>query len=374
MAEPKCTVDVAETKTVGDVEATKKLLDESVRMLNKCYQKVTLDHDDESDTEDDKLRFAYRPINPYEDNLKRRAYIIGTKEWLEKHHIGLQSSEDDDAETDEEAASETESHLTDVPQPQQPVLLDPMPDPVQYFVPPIRTTVTIAVPQINIPNTRSIPINSSANANAVVFSDEPPEDTISVRSRRSNLFTESDDENENFLPVQEKAAPRDEPDRTADSVPAPKPLGNDFFNQNLSRQIANQAKAAIVARKPTNLFEDSDDDEEPVTPIQKVVPTVVEIPTEIEYTLHRNENVRTMKKVVEPVKVLPPETKDNLQQKEKATKEVCKMDEKPKQPKKKITNLFDDDSDDDFFLPIKAKKEQPEKKIEEVKVPGKLVG
>lgn len=359
------------TNKTTDIEATKKLLDESVRMLNKCYEKVSLDEDDESDTEDDKLRFAYRPINPYEQD-KRRPYIIGTKEWLEKYHIGLQSSEDDEQDESEEV-SETESHATD----QQPTFVEPIVERQpsgqnQYFIPPVPKPMAVPMPliQANIPTAKpSIPINADTAAPSIFKSntpavslfanEEPPEfDTVSEMSKNI-LFTESDDENQNFLPVKNGKRPAagssnffsDEPPDETDQkeATARPPVVHDFFNQNLSKQIANQA-ATVVAKKVSNLF-DSDEDEEklPVPAAVRQQATAV-VPTEIEYTLRRNEPITP--KVTQEVS-------------EKNATQVTNV----KPAKKKITNLFDDDSDDDdFFLPSsKAKKVvQAAKKVDDV--------
>lgn len=334
-----------------EVEATKKLLDESVKMLGKCYEKVPLDQDEESDAEDDKLRIAYKPINPYEH--RRRPYIIGTKEWLEKYHIGLQSSEEDEEPGSEEEISETESHLTATSQPPP---IPPEPEPVQYFIPPAPKP---AAQSIVIPEKTTIPINQATEATIFrpnqtkpfvpnLFDDEPPElDSISVSTKAPNLFTESDDENQNFLPVATpKMVPNniffDEPPDETDQkvVEPPKPsLVNDFFNQNLSRQIASQA-AAIATKKPpvSNLFDgDSEEEDEVIaTPkLNKTAPANI-VSSEIEYTLHRNVTPKREEKVEQP---------KPMAQSEKVTKV------------KKVTNLFDDDSDeDDFFLPIKSKK------------------
>lgn len=364
--EKKVETKVEQHTKVSDVEATKKLLDESVRMLNKCYEKVSLDEDDESDTEDDKLRFAYRPINPYEH--KRRPYIIGTKEWLEKYHIGLQSSEDDEQEDEEEEEeeseeiSETESHATEG-QSAPPSAHEP----IQYFIPPVPKSASAAPALVNIPTSKtSIPINSSNEAapsifkpqfqhNPVIpnlFSNEPPPDLDTVSEISKNLFTDSDDENQNFLPVipetkeQTLVASKDETDQK--EIPnQSKSLVNDFFNQNLSKQIASQA-AAFVTKKSTNLFDESDDEtEEQATPVKKVSqPLAKVIPTEIEYTLKRNEKV---------LSVTPKKEEEKRKIEEKKVPEVSTN--VVKTTKKKITNLFDDDSDDDddFFLPSKTK-------------------
>ncbi|XP_055379383.1 WASH complex subunit 2 [Condylostylus longicornis] len=84
-----------EMKVYNPNETLKIILDNNLKMLENCYEKVLLNLDD-SDEEDEQAKstIIYRPKNLY---AKRLPALIGSEEWNEKWHIGLLDSDDESA-------------------------------------------------------------------------------------------------------------------------------------------------------------------------------------------------------------------------------------------------------------------------------------
>lgn len=318
---------------LSDVEATKIVMNDSLAMLDKCYKKISVeDEEDDSDLEDECLGHVYKPINPYD---KRTPYVINTKEWLEKWHIGLKDdSDNEDSEpendiNDEDSASEKASHVSHeissmvvksdfdddlsnnsnrsenddelsppVIHVQVPNMIATLPEILNrgHLVLPVAPKETSTPQKVNqepsffrnqtstTTTTSNIPQHFTQN----FFDNEPPElDNISVgnhSTRAPNLFTESDDENENFIkstpekptnPITaiintpnnsnlftDNIKPLDEPDRI--SVVSPKITDVDKKIDKLSG--GDKAKSSLKlsnTSKVSNLFEsDTDDDED----------------------------------------------------------------------------------------------------------------
>lgn len=48
--------EIQEKPLMGDVEATKIVMQDCIQMLNNCYEKVSLDEGEDSDVEDEAIR------------------------------------------------------------------------------------------------------------------------------------------------------------------------------------------------------------------------------------------------------------------------------------------------------------------------------
>lgn len=317
---------------LSDVEATKIVMNDSLAMLGKCYKKISLadEEDEDSDIEDESLRHMYKPINPYD---KRTPYIICTKEWLDKWHIGLKDDsdnepDDNEIENDEDSVSEKESREQqeissmvvksdfddDLSNNSSPLEQDiETPPPVNHVHVPNLAATLPEILNVNrvLPVTpKATPVqkptqepsffrDQTATTTKVsnipqhftqnFFDNEPPElDNVSVGKnsvRAPNLFTESDDENENFIkatpekPIQPITAistpnnsnlftddikPLDEPDRISVATPKTTEIDKKIVDDSVSvDKTKSSSKSLVNTSKVSNLFEsDTDDDED----------------------------------------------------------------------------------------------------------------
>lgn len=391
---PEIDKKIVNEKSLTDVEATKIVMNDSLKMLNKCYKKLSLEdeEDEDSDSEDQCLRHIYKPINPYD---KRTPYIICTKEWLEKWHIGLKDDSDNEEEPEEheipnddeeESPSETflsqkheendefsnnesPDHIIHV---QVPNVTSHLPEILErgHLVLPVAPVVTPKVtPEPNFFRNQTqsnvkpqIPSHFTQN----FFDNEPPElDNVSVGNRSSqvpNLFTESDDENENFIkstpekPVPELKTPKnsnvfgsevkpiDEPDRISIISPAKKTQEEEKLDKNLldnSKKVTNTNKSLLNSSKVSNLFEsDTDDDEDYFDIIRKSNRKSANKPP--------NEGMS-----VNLVKEDSPKIVENSEKSENLNSLV--KENTVKNVQKKAKNLFEDSDEDDDFFKIKPK-------------------
>lgn len=300
---------------LSDVEATKIVMNDSLAMLGKCYEKISLEEDDDdSDNEDDSLRHIYKPINSYD---KRTPYIICTKEWLEKWHIGLKDDSDNedhepelinddeseiseqtsrehvstqeisstvvksDFEDDGSSGSGSPPTVNHIHVPNMSATLSDILN-INKVLPELVTEVPPA-PKVNPEPSffRNQPTTTTTvppHFNQQFFDNEPPElDNISVgnqSTRAPNLFTESDEENENFItttPVKPLDSVNsnlftdttvktlDEPDRINITTPKIPEIDKKIDNLSVDK---NKSKSANTS-KVSNLFEsDTDDDED----------------------------------------------------------------------------------------------------------------
>lgn len=89
-----------------------------MKMIDKYFEKVSLDLSD-SDDDDGIASVVLHPKDPYKS--RPLPYLIGSKEWYEKWHIGLVESDSDeevasDNEVDDlESSTPTHSMSTNVP-------------------------------------------------------------------------------------------------------------------------------------------------------------------------------------------------------------------------------------------------------------------
>lgn len=317
---------------LNDVEATKIVMNDSLAMLGKCYEKISLeDEEDDSDNEDDSFRHIYKPLNPYG---KRTPYIICTKEWFEKWHIGLNDdSDNEDLEpennmNDQESLSDSTSQVHGPQEMSSTLIKSDFKDDSSYSEqenesPPTVNHIHVpnliaTLPEIlntnrdhlvlpvtakeepliptqkvnpepdffrNQPTTTTIPQHFTQN----FFDNEPPElDNISVGNqsiRAPNLFTESDEENDNFIKTRaeknidppfatvntknnsnlftDTTKAFDETDRINVATPKIVQIDKKIDNQLGDKTKSNQNSRTFNTSKVSNLFEsDSDDDED----------------------------------------------------------------------------------------------------------------
>ncbi|XP_063707926.1 WASH complex subunit 2-like, partial [Culicoides brevitarsis] len=426
-------------------------------MLEKCYKKISLeqDDDDDSDGDDESLRHVYKPINPYD---KRNPYIIGTKEWLEKMHIGLENDDDESEEIDDDDIDDesVKDESTELAVPQKPdssiASTSPEDEEEEDLLPPVNhvhvPNMIATLPEILKQNQEHLvsPVapakvqlpkneqNFFRNQPTVVapsiptipqhftqnfFDDEPPElDNISVGRESTtraapNLFTESDEENENFIKTTAAATPNrqtidakviDEPDKSATTTT---PANTNNRNLSGDKQVTNTSQS-LNTSKVSNLFEDSDDDEDYFDIIRKsnnnsaTKSAAVRVPEKtMSVNLVKEDSPKIEKKpesvMDRVVKSVPPKKVSNLfedsdddddflssmkpksvltkkeEPKVVPVKQVIEQKEAPKvektivAPKKLQKSLFDSDDDDDFMAPLPKSEPKKQEKMEEVK-------
>ncbi|XP_037923820.1 WASH complex subunit 2 isoform X2 [Hermetia illucens] len=93
--------DESEAKTKNDpIETLTKLLHKSMSVLERHYEKVSIDIEDSDEEDDSAKSVIYRPKDPCD--ARPLPYIIGSKEWIEKWHVGLCDSDEDYSEDEKE--------------------------------------------------------------------------------------------------------------------------------------------------------------------------------------------------------------------------------------------------------------------------------
>ncbi|XP_059620286.1 WASH complex subunit 2-like [Phlebotomus argentipes] len=365
-----------ETRQMSPMSTLKSVLADSVACLNDCYEKIQVELDEDSEEEDEPGRsVAFRPKDPYAH--RPLPYVIGSKEFKEKWHVGLVDSESDQEHEEDPQFSDSGSesgHSVSLPSvggseadsvwglqatsnalahksasqissedENSPKVFDP-PVPAQraYFQPPKLTPRT------------SVPENPVTN----LFSSSPPR--IPGTSKATGLFDDLEDYD------------FDAPAPKADSKPPP------FFRD------------MPETHKTVNLFDD-----EP--PEFEAPPLVTQKSRQSRSFLESDneEEVDLPKKIVKEPKVAtnlfneePPV--DDFQEKNKLPANLFEDNDdefdsfmsslkKPseKVTKPKLSNLFDDDDEPEDFLDtllkgVKTKpKSQPvekkESKLQEVK-------
>ncbi|XP_055687726.1 WASH complex subunit 2 [Lutzomyia longipalpis] len=114
-APDKARKDEADTKQMSPMTTLNTLLGNSVKCLNNCYERVDVELDEDSADEDDEptRSVVFRPRDPYRH--RPLPYVIGSKEFKEKWHVGLVDSESDTENEDaqfSEGASESEMSVS----------------------------------------------------------------------------------------------------------------------------------------------------------------------------------------------------------------------------------------------------------------------
>ncbi|XP_055543336.1 WASH complex subunit 2 [Wyeomyia smithii] len=221
--------EVVETgEKYSHAEIFKMTVQRSITNMYKCFERVTVQLDSDSDSEDDSndaevtaRNTVLRAIQKYPYINRPLPYVIGSPEWKEKWHVGLIDSEEeseteckeqysDSSDSERIFPSQTNSNHT--PSESEGSVWGVHSDP--------RRRDRSMEPSVSGEDTLSIHSTSSSIRPPVVktlrqqnkvqvlpfgqqfrppslFQDQPPEDTISVSSSRSkmlNLFDESDKE------------------------------------------------------------------------------------------------------------------------------------------------------------------------------------
>lgn len=368
-----------EPRQLSPMSSIKSVLADSVACLNKCYEKIHVQLDEDSDDDDEPgSSVVFRPRDPYAH--RPLPFLIGSKEFKEKWHVGLVDSESDTDNEVEEQYSESGSesgHSVSLQSAggnisgseadsvwglqatsnalahksasqissederfskvsDQPEIFNPVPAQRAYFQPPKLTPRT------------NPPVNPVAN----LFSSSPPR--MPSTSKAPGLF--DDLEGDDF----------DAPAPKTDSKPP------SFFRDQLdSRKTVNlfddeppefEAPPKFSNQKShqTELFLDSDNEEEkgvfvpPAHPqIKKVTTKKVDIATNLFSEEPPVDDFHEVPKNT-PVNLfddnddefdsfmssLSTTTKKNFQTEKKASGNLTKP---------KLSNLFDDDEPDDFF-------------------------
>uniref|UniRef100_A0A336LLF4 CSON001343 protein n=1 Tax=Culicoides sonorensis TaxID=179676 RepID=A0A336LLF4_CULSO len=417
---------------LSDVEATKIVMNDSLKTLAKCFEKIPIeDEDDQSDNEEEGVKHIYKPINPYMN--KRTPYIIGTREWLEKWHIGLK--DDSDNEEDEQIDDDIDdidlkNHHDNQSLNENSDLENSIPEnselncdkefnqtPVVHVKVPNLSMIS-QLPEILNPNTSHLVLpvtEQSTNSHKDVpqpkpepsffrnqpttnipqhlshtfYDSEPPElNFISVdknTSQAPNLFTESDDENENFIKSTsthitqeiETQSFLDEPDRisvkSTSSIISKKENEKSFTPSIISKKENEKSfeyksedrKTSSIkvgnTSKVSNLFEsESDDSEDYFDIIRKSNKKNTERKPPAS-SMSVNLVKEDSPKATESSKLF--ETKQNANEVTPIKKNKGSSSNLEKRVKK-TPNLFDDSDEDDTFLSIKPKS-SVSKKFEE---------
>uniref|UniRef100_A0A1B0CYN3 FAM21/CAPZIP domain-containing protein n=1 Tax=Phlebotomus papatasi TaxID=29031 RepID=A0A1B0CYN3_PHLPP len=371
-----------EPRQLSPMSSIKSILAESVACLNKCYEKIEVQLDEDSDDDDEPGKsVVFRPRDPFAH--RPLPFLIGSKEFKEKWHVGLVDSESDTENEAEDQYSEsgsesghsvslrsaggnisgseadsvwglqaTSNALAHKSASQisleddrfskvsdQPEIFNPVPAQRAYFQPPKLTPRT----------------NPPANPVTNLFSSSPPK--VPSTSKAPGLF--DDLVGDDF----------DTPAAKTDSKPP-----RFFRDQPDSRKTVNlfddeppefeaPPKSSNQKSNQTGLFLDSDNDEDkdvfvpPTRPQKKEVPVIakkVDISTNL---FNEEPPVDDFHEVLKKAPVnlfddnddefnsfmssLSTSTKKNSQIEKKASENLTKP---------KLSNLFDDDDEpDDFF-------------------------
>ncbi|XP_031616468.1 WASH complex subunit 2 [Contarinia nasturtii] len=100
------------------IEALQNAIDTGMQMVDKYFDKVTFELSDSDDDDDGEVQnsIVFRPKNLYEH--RPLPYLIGSKEWHEKWHIGLIDEESDGSDNESSvslSSSSAESISSNVP-------------------------------------------------------------------------------------------------------------------------------------------------------------------------------------------------------------------------------------------------------------------
>lgn len=338
------------------MDSLQSAIDNGISMLNKCYEKVPLDLDD-SDEEDDpeKKCHFFRPKDPYLD--RATPFVIGSKEWKEKWHIGLVESEDESEEDiPEEFSDSSDGNSLSISLNVQTVSesdgslweqdrLD------NQSASPISNKNNLPKAGDEIKN------NPSTSKNVRLFPEEPPEDKTT--KQKGGLFDDFD--NESFKKTQSKVD------------------GNFFREQSTDRKTVNlfddeppELDFVPNNNKPTNLFAESDDDDNFISnrsPSKKISIFDDKPPPDDIFVENKKSN-QPKKKVnlfdedeffsyIQDIKDKPQTkpVKSNIFDDVPDDSKISSIKEKVTQ--KKISNLFSDDVEDDLFDSIIKKDVKP---------------
>lgn len=270
--------------------------------MNKCFEKVVLNLDPDSDLDEDngESSVAYRPIDKFVCNLPA---LIGSDKWKEKWHCGLVESDD------ESSSSDTDNNYSE----DSPSISSKM----------------------DIEQTSSI--NQDNLSNILIKSVEPQEKlndyyeqpTATIGRPNNGLFDISDDE-ESLLP------PKSSITKIVD-IPS-----TSFFREQ------------VPQRKLVNLF----DDQPPELPPNE--------PEDSDHDLF-DTTIATSKKDItkQPVDLFNDNEFDSYIKNMETSQKKTNLNEDPplkeptvivKKPLPKITNLFDDEVETDYFDEIMKNK------------------
>ena len=272
--------------------------------MNNCFEKVILNLDPDSDLDEDngESNVAYRPIDKFVCTLPA---LIGSDKWKEKWHCGLIES------NDESSSSDTDNNYSE-------------------DSPSVSSKADIE---------QTTSINHDDLSNILIKSVEPQHDyyeqpAAAIVKTSAGLFDISDDD-EILLP------PKSPISNTVDT-----PATSFFREQVPRRKLVNLFDDQPPDDLPPNEPEDSDQDIF-VTPIETTKKVIAKQPVDL---FNDNEFDSYIKKM---------ETSQQKTIDEPPLKEVAIV----KKPLPKITNLFEDEIETDYFDEIMKNKTIGDSKV-----------
>ena len=93
--------ETPKSKKLSHSEIFQLTIENSIEMMTKCYERVTVQLDSDSDDDDEVCRkYVLRPIQNFPYINRPLPHIIGSREWHEKWHAGLLESDDEPMDTE----------------------------------------------------------------------------------------------------------------------------------------------------------------------------------------------------------------------------------------------------------------------------------